>query len=423
LHTACRHEKAQTVQQSDYERIAKMLLDAGAKVDSRNAFGSTPLGLATYVGDAKLTTLLLERGADPDARDNNNRTPFTTACRYGHEAVVKVLLDHGAETGDMLGAVETATGSAGMAGAQAKGATQSKPQPVSTDLVVDFMESAIRGDADKLEKLINAGVDVNVATKGGDTALILAAGLGYARVASVLLDHGADIDQGTASARATPLMWAAFNGKTDLVRLLVERGADIAKQNNKAYTALMLAAEEGRDEILRFLHAEGADVNAVNAEGHSPLTLASVGGHAQVVEYLIAQGADVQIRTREDGSTALILAAEKGYEDVARLLVGAGVKVNARRTKGLQDSALTLACREGDTAMVNLLLDHGADVNASNRRGPAIILAAERGHKDLVAMLLAKGARAEVKDWEGFTPRQVALRGGHKGVVEVLPEQ
>ena len=62
--------------------------------------------------------------------------------------------------------------------------------------------------------------------------------------------------------------------------------------------------------------------------------------------------------------------------------------------------------------MVELLIERGADLNSRNNKGPAIILAANKGHEEIVTMLLSRGAQHQVRDWQGLTLKQVAeLRG------------
>ena len=412
LHSTTRQKAKDSEEARKYKKIVELLLERKATVDARNEFGSTPLGLATWVGDIEIVKVLLKHGADPNAKDAKDRTPFITACRFGHADVVRLLLANGADVKTLFmdhqqPTLKLAFMAAGRGGSE-------------TDTAVMLIEAAIKGDVEKLGELLKTGVNVNAHTKAGDTALTLAAGLGYKDVVAFLLDHGAKINQATASSQTTPLMWAAFNGKLEVVRALTEREARVDLENSQGFTALMLAAEGGHKGIVKLLHEKGAKLNAKNAEGNSALTLAVAAADKPAVNYLLEQGPELETRTKDKGSTALLLAVEKGNLDIARLLLEKGADIHAKRTDDWKDSTLTLACSNGDEAMVKLLLNGGADVNSSNRRGPAIVLAAEKGHTGVVKLLLAMGAKVTVKDWEGFTPRQVASRGGHEGVVDLL---
>ncbi len=414
LHSVCRLDKSKGVTGSEtFQKIAKLLLEREAKVDARNNNGSTPLGLATEVGDLEMVKILLEHGADPNAEDNLSRTPFITACRYGHRDVVKLLLAKGARL-----KFRKPAGANG----DAAGPRQEYDKDDSAGKII---EAAITGDSKRLQQLLQGGgVGVNIGTISGDRALILAAALGYTDVVSLLLDTGAQINKGTATSKTTPLMWAAYNGKSEVVKLLAERGADIDQKNNKGFTPLLLAAEAGQEEIVKFLRERGANLSQKSDNASTALTLAADGGFENVVKFLLdSPGVDLEARIEGNGSTALLLAVDKGHARVAKLLLEKGANTKATRTDKDLDCALTMACRKGDKKMVQLLLEHGADVNSSNRKGPAIVLATAKGHKEIVELLLSHGAKVEVKDGDGFTVIQIALRGGYRDISAILKKE
>lgn len=112
--------------------------------------------------------------------------------------------------------------------------------------------------------------------------------------------------------------------------------------------------------LARLLIDKGADINAQDKDGSTALILASDKGHEAVVRLLIDKGAGVNAQNK-DGSTALILASEKGHAAVVRLLINRGADVNAQNKDGL--TALTLASDKGYEAVVQLLVDNGAGVN------------------------------------------------------------
>ncbi|MFC1836839.1 ankyrin repeat domain-containing protein, partial [Thermodesulfobacteriota bacterium] len=400
LHAAARHDPKDAKRQDRYVRTAEVLIGNGAVVDARNTkTGSTPLRHAAHKGHLELVKTLLEHNADPNIADKNKRTPFSTACRYGRKEIVRILLNNGAHLKGMV--------------------TYGTPEDVQK--TSSLLRAALLGDTDGIKALLKAGVDPDKGTDSGETPLIFASALGYTDVVKLLLDKGAEIDRATIDSKATPLMWASFNGRGPVVRLLVDKGAKVNAKNFQSYTSLMLAAEVGHTKIVKLLKEKGADMNAANHQGHTALTLASMKGFEPTVAYLLKNGADYEAKEEvkgREGSTPLILAARNGHTGIAKLLLNKGADINAK-TEDL-DSALTVAARNGDAKMVKLLLKRGADVNSTNRMGTALIPAAGRGHADVVRLLLGNGARPNAKDWEGFTARQVAERGNHKEVVEIL---
>ena len=124
------------------------------------------------------------------------------------------------------------------------------------------------------------------------------------------------------------------------------------------------------------------------------------------------------------GLTPLHSAAEKGYKEIAELLLAKRPGV-VDATAGLIAyggcTPLHLAAQNGRTAIVELLVASKADVNARNdNRATPLHLAAEKGHKDVVELLLANKANANAIDRWDHTPLDLAGRGDHKEVEELL---
>jgi ankyrin repeat protein len=146
-----------------------------------------------------------------------------------------------------------------------------------------------QGDYDSQENgvgiarlLLQRGVDVHVQDKDHDTPLHLAAFNGRLEIARVLLDHGADVNAENKQGR-TPLHQVA-QGTYDsqergvgVARLLLERGVDVHSKDKDHDTALHAAAFSGRLEIAKFLIDHGANTTAENEHGEIPLHLVSRG--------------------------------------------------------------------------------------------------------------------------------------------------
>ena len=143
-----------------------------------------------------------------------------------------------------------------------------------------------------------------------------------ALVVRVLGDCQVDVNYQTRLTGETALATAAGLGYVEIVRLLLDRGAEINVRNSKGMTPLLMAAHGGRTEIVSMLIKAGADVDTPEREyGFTPLIVASSKGHAETVEALLDAGADENIRAN-NGLTALQLARDSGHEAVVKLLVG-----------------------------------------------------------------------------------------------------
>jgi len=184
----------------------------------------------------------------------------------------------------------------------------------------------------------------------------------------------------------TALMVAAAAARTDLARALLAAGADVNAANARGGTALMYAATEGTPETVATLLAHGAAVNTRAENGWTAVTLASATGQAAVVRQLLEAGADANAADVY-GWTPLMRAVDSDRIEVIRVVLqNKSVRVNARDDQG--ETALHHAAAVGSLEIVRLLLAHGADPRSKDAFGrtPAMVAAAE-GHAKLADCL------------------------------------
>jgi ankyrin repeat protein len=127
----------------------------------------------------------------------------------------------------------------------------------------------------------------------------------------------------------TPLHHASSIGNTEVVKLLIEKGADINVKNNFGSTPLHYASNEGNTEVVKLLIDNGADINVKDRADTTPLHKASFKGHTEVVNLLIENGADIHVKDNS-GDTPLKVANEYGRTEVVHLLFekGAGDQID-----------------------------------------------------------------------------------------------
>ena len=142
--------------------------------------------------------------------------------------------------------------------------------------------------------------------------------LGDVRQAETWLDAGMPPDY-MGSRIGSGLMIAAWEGKIELMRLFISRGADINRMNGNGETAIILAAWRGHLEAVKWLVERGARINAPDRKW-SALHYAVFSGHGAVADYLIEQGADINARST-NGSSVLMMAVYEGHQDLARKLI------------------------------------------------------------------------------------------------------
>jgi len=254
----------------------------------------------------------------------------------------------------------------------------------------------------------------------------------------------------------TPLFWAAFSGRTDIVRALLEKGANVNAIDDSGKTALMSAAVRGHTDTVRALLEKGADVNAKSKAGRTALMSAADLGQLDTVRVLLEQGADVDVKDRK-GDTALRLAEKYKYSSIVALLRRAPRVVPPRKNAGNTTASVPTAppaaagptstpkpqpassasttsrdpnrklldaAEAGDTAEVQSLLREGANANAKGDYGnTALMGAAVRGHTESVRALLEKGADVNAKGNTGRTALMEAALEGYTDTVRTLLEK
>jgi ankyrin repeat protein len=187
-------------------------------------------------------------------------------------------------------------------------------------------------------------------------------------------------------------------------------------------TPLSWAAREGHESVVRLLLERGAELDSKSSfDGKTPLSLAAREGHEAVVRLLLERGAELESKDISYGQTPLSWAAGKGHEAVVMLLLERGAELESKDS-GYGQTPLSLAAGEGHEAVVRLLLERGAELESKdsfNGQTP-LSLAAEKGHEAVVRLLLEHGAELDSRDNSGRTPLSCATRAGHKAVVKLL---
>lgn len=145
-------------------------------------------------------------------------------------------------------------------------------------------------------------------------------------IVNLLLDHGSDINHNISGS--TPLGNATYYGRTEMVKLLIERGADVNLADEFGQTPLSCACSGGELEIVKILLDNNAEINTVRPDHRlTPLHLACSGGHAEIVKLLLENEADIHAQD-DYGRTALHWAAIGGNTQVADILIKAGIDVS-----------------------------------------------------------------------------------------------
>lgn len=350
------------------------LLQQGVDVNTPQADGTMPLHWAVQWDDLGTADLLIRAGANVNAANNFGVTPLRLACTNGNGTMV--------------------------------------------------------------QRLLNAGANPN-ALSMGEPPLLTATHAGALEPVRLLLGYGANVNAKETTQGQTALMWAAAAKRPDIVRVLVENGADVHAHSNGGFTPLLFSTRAGDLDSGRILVTAGADVNenapdlsqalseregvgANDTRYISPLLVATVRGHASFAKYLLEQGAD----PNADGAgyTALHWAAGSWESE----LTG----VNGLVTEDEEWKALS-GVQRGKRDLIKSLLAYGADPNARLLKRPPVVgftqsrrndgtyplniigatafwLAAKAGDVEVMRALVHAGADPRLTTTDGTTALMVA---------------
>ena len=188
--------------------------------------------------------------------------------------------------------------------------------------------------------------------------LLIACYFGLTSVVQLLLwdKPNIDIESKDTKYDQTPLLWASENGYVEVVKLLLDKEADINAANKDGWTPLHGASYYGHIEVIKLLLDKEANVNAADKDGWTPLHGASSHGHIEVVKLLLDKEADINAANK-DGWTPLHGASRNGHEEVVELLLGVS-KVKADSKDMWGRTPLSYATEHGHEAIVKFLLKH-----------------------------------------------------------------
>ena len=352
--------------------MIERLLDAGLDPDAAlSPDGDTALMMAARTGRPDAVRVLLDRGADVDRAETwGGTTALMWAVAEHHAAAVELLVAHGADV-DARSRVYPVADAAGSEGPEPEDADpDAEPVGYSNGGFTPLLFAAREGDLTSARLLVAGGADVDATASDGKDALGLAIYNGNYELASFLLDSGSRVDHPDAEG-FTPLFWAVDRRNMEwnpgfpwtvtadplpLIRKLLEAGADPNRIVDKTprsrrnfggsprirfASTFMRAAYSADLELVRLLLEYGADPDIRSSDNETPLLAAA--GHGWIDGY--SQGKSFAERL-----------------EVIRLLIELGADVNWADDAGI--TPLMVAANMGDVAIIQYLVDQGADLGA-----------------------------------------------------------
>lgn len=231
-----------------------------------------------------------------------------------------------------------------------------------------------------------------------------------------------DVNQFLPEQNHTLLEYATMGGVLEVVKFLIENGADPAVYSGEWLSLVELAAMHGRLDTIKYLLTN--DICRKEFEKDNSAIVAAYNGFPEVVKYLIEQGKDIDAEQDYhdgdgpiEGFTALRAAAQENQVETVKLLCEMGANVNVQG----DDTPLYSAASEGHFEVVKVLIDYGADVNNDQSvGGTALHVACHNSHVDVVQFLLLHGANPTLLDYEGHDCLFDASHGGNKKLEKLM---
>lgn len=447
--------------------IAKFLIQNGADITAKNSIGFDALRLAAVKGKWEIIDILIKHGADVNIGQNTGETALLLAVENKHENCVEILLKHNADPSIPL-KINTAY--------HDKFSAHVGHTPLHV-AIKNNMASHI------IHRLVDQIAAFKCLTETNSDPLLLAATVGYADLAEILIKKGHPINVISKSG-ATALILATENRNDKVVDVLLNYNADVSvklKDNNDYHknfyaevgdVALFLAIKLNYLEIAKAIMIQGIPHNTLLEMGAHPVILSVVTNQVEVLKLLIKKGGNVNARSHFSRASALLLAVELNYEKILEILLNhnadaslaleiessyhrqfgltqgdtplsAAIRLGYQNIvkklinkNGLDPQALRFAAKIGQTEMIELLIALGADIDAHDNTGEtALFLAAANAHINAVKVLLKHHANASIElqvnnDYykqlsilPGDTPLHVAIKLNFKEIAGYLINQ
>jgi ankyrin repeat protein len=369
--------------------------------------------------------------------DYRYHTSLHMAALHGHETMVKWLLHQNSKLDD-IPRLDCPWISSGLIGALV---SRRKPMVKllldsgavsnfeyhdhpSLEKTTPLHTASAQGWDDVVEILIkqNLRISVNALDLGQLTPLYRACECNHVEVVKLLVDHGADVNLCRQQGR-TPIHAASSKGHVQIVKLLLANGADPQKADDRGWIPLTTAADMGHIDLVYELLPTCPDLNNVTNVHRSFLSLVAEQGWTGLLQCVHEQhNADLKAMDWH-GRTLLHVATKHCHLETFRYLVSKGVDVLAKDAKG--NDIVWYAVLSGSTEMINNALDIVPMPSLQDDGWSLLHLACRLGHRSTIEFLIEKGCQSTsitlLQPKGSWSAYDIAQFHGHAEMLEALP--
>ena len=321
-----------------YDHIIELLLSHGSEAMARDARGYTPLHYASSAGYDSAVTLLIAKMHDLNIKANNGLTPYQIAQFQGHGAIARLLSQAGAEELTVPLASQLST---------------SDIERRQKENVVDYR----RKTAARVPMLNGKAVSVDEYQQYSER-LIIAARFGDIEGVLLCLTKDVDVGERDPQHNKTSLHWAAENGRTEAVQLLLEWGSNISHQDVYGETALHYAAGNGHEDVIDALLKRDPDLSIMDDRGRTVLRYARDNFHVEAVRRFLKQwdGTAKEAAEQDNHGRSLVhWAVEGGMTDLLEKLQALHLDPSAFAPDQRGRTPLQYGCMQSDLTLSETL--------------------------------------------------------------------
>lgn len=382
--------------------IARRLIDQGAEIDDIFDGGyGTALVAASALGEQEIVSLLLEKGADPNLSGYWYwGCPLAVALEENQTKIAKMLLER--ENIDI----------------------NCRRNPlISKDKVSNTVESHLGANVDSVEdEMVD---DVGDETEITQNNAMEEEGIEHKKIEKrdqEILNEDYTLEEFKSISSQSMVYIAISSSSSELLKILLQNGADPNIEGGQYKTALQYACACGYDDEAMTLLNHGAKVDIYGGSYESSLIAACYKGSTEIVRRLIANGSDVN-HAGGKYVCALYAACLYNNEDIVEMLLEQKPKMDIYGDK--YDNPLQVACASGKIAIAKRLIEAGSDLNRKGGfYGTALYAACIVEKKDLVELLLDNGADPNTQECgDRDNPLQTACEAGNEAIVRLLLEK
>jgi len=393
---------------SNDDHAPREILQKETDINTLDKGGRTALHLAASYNSQYIKQLLSFPGTDVNKPDAVLKwTPIRYADRTKSWKSMDILLQNGANPDDIV---------------LTRRNSESKDWGQRA-----LWECASKGHIKLLEFMLNCGSKVNASVEVPEnlhekfTLLHRATYCGQVEVVRFIVNRGADINIRDANNN-TALHLATHSGSIDIIQLLLDKEMSVNLTNTNDSTLLHVSAQFGNLEATKILVERGAALNNTNKYGVTPLMVAAHYGKLEIFLYLTEKGADIDIRNDKNNYTALHYAAGSGCVDIIKLLLDKGMFVNLP-TKD-EFAPLHICAKFGHLEATKVLVERGAAINSTNKYGVTpLMVAAQHGKLEIFRYLTEKGADINIRNAFNSTVLHYALESGSADIIRFLQDK